>query len=64
MDVFKVASIQEMWNAIQDGYDPTKHEKIQLSIGDNEFTLNNGKNILIFKGFGIIKVEYAGGAIL
>lgn len=64
MEVFKVASIEEMWNAIQDGYDSTKHERIQLTMGDNEVTLTNGKNILIFIGYGIIKVEYAGGSIL
>lgn len=64
MDVFRAANDQEWYNMIQDGFNKVNHEYETINIGDNEFTLANGKNILVFRGFGIVKVEYAGGSIL
>lgn len=64
MEVFRASNLEELYNMLMDGFDKTEHECIKLSIGDNEFELYDGKNILVFTGYGIVKVEYAGGSIL
>lgn len=64
IDVYRIDTNADLVLILRDNFDPTLYHPTRLTTGDNEFELLPGKNMLIFKGYGIVKVEYAGGAIL
>lgn len=64
MDVYRINSDDELKNILKTNFNTTDYHPIRLLTGDNEFDLVEGKNTLIFKGYGIVKVQYAGGSIL
>lgn len=64
MDVYRINSDDELKDILKTNFDRAYYHPINLLTGDNEFDLVEGKNTLIFKGYGIVKVQYAGGSIL
>ena len=54
----------ELYHMIQDDFDITKYEPTYLRTGDNEVTLAEGANMVVFKGSAIAKVNYERGKTL
>lgn len=64
MSVFRCSDNNELWVMINDDFDIVKHPPIYLRAGDNEVALDQGKNMLVFKGYGIATVSYERGKTL
>ena len=64
LTVYRVNDEDELNDMIKTNFNPFTYQPIYLATGDNDFVLNDGDNMLAFKGNSVLTVEYSGGKLL